>query len=297
MVRVDSRMCHVETAEGLFKCRVRGLLFRDEKRFSRPVAVGDRVILERRDQPPHVVVEVLPRRTYLSRRRGGRGDEQVIAANVDQAILVQAVAEPALNERLLDRMLVAVEQSGFAAVIVINKVDLLEDREGLAYFVDLYRGLGYRVIETSVPLAEGVGELREALHDRISVVAGPSGAGKSALLTAIQPGLALRSAEVSQLTGKGRHTTTHASLLALEGGGWVVDTPGVREFGVLDLEAWELGHHFVEFREHLTRCRFRTCTHDHEEICGIKEAVAEGAISEERYDSYRRILASLVESR
>ncbi|MEZ6197527.1 MAG: ribosome small subunit-dependent GTPase A [Planctomycetota bacterium] len=293
VVRVDSRLCHVLIGEERRKCRVRGVLFRDEDAFTKPVAVGDRVRVQRQKSPPDIVVEVLPRRSRLSRPSYGRRREQVIAANLDRAILVQSVAAPALNLRLLDRMLVSPERGEFGAVIVLNKVDLLDDRSLLAPVRELYAKLGYDVLETSTITGEGIEALRTLLHEGISVFAGMSGVGKSALLTAVQPDLALTSRAVSDLTGKGKHTTTHVALLELEGGGWVVDTPGVREFGVAGLEAWEVGACFREFREFLGACRFRTCTHTHEGSCAVKQAVEDGAIHELRYDSYLRIVESL----
>ena len=156
-----------------------------------------------------------------------------------------------------------------------------------------YAALGYRVLLTSAKTGEGVDAFREALTDQTSVVTGPSGVGKSTLLNAVEPGLDLRTGEVSVKTRKGRHVTTHAALFPLTDGGFVVDTPGIREFGVLDLEPWELSHHFPDFRPHLEHCRFPTCTHDHEPGCAVKEAYLDDAITEERYYSYLNILQSI----
>ena len=293
VVRVDSRMCHVVADGQSFKCRIRGTLFRKEKRFSRPIAVGDIVVVERNKIPPHVINEVKPRQTFLARKRSGRKDQQIIAANVDQAVIVLAVAEPTLNPRLLDRMLVAVERGAFKALVVLNKIDLLLDVADLAPITELYQSLDYRVVLTSATSGAGLDHLRAELKDHVSVFTGMSGVGKSALLTAVQPDLKLVSAQVSSATGKGKHTTTHASLLSLEVGGFVVDTPGIREFGMFDLEPWELGHQFVEFRALIPMCRFRNCTHDHESRCAVKAAVDGDEIDAYRYDSYLRILESL----
>jgi ribosome biogenesis GTPase / thiamine phosphate phosphatase len=295
VVRVDSRLCHVLTEGKRRKCRVRGILFREEKQFTKPVAVGDRVRIEVQDSPPDLVVEVLPRRSRLSRPNYGRRQEQMIAANLDRAVLVQAVADPGLNLRLLDRMLVAPERGGFGALIVLNKIDLLADRSVLDPVRELYRELDYEILETSALTGEGIDELRASLSEGISVFAGMSGVGKSKLLTAIQPDLELASAAVSDATGKGRHTTTHVSLLELESGGWVVDTPGVREFGVIGLEAWEIAHCFRDLRKFAPACRFRTCTHTHEIGCEVKAAVDDDRLHPFRYDSYLRIVESLDE--
>ncbi len=293
VVRVDSRMCHVDTPKGTISCRVRGILFKQEKQFSRPVAVGDEVLIEERQTPPALVVKILPRRTYLARRKAGGRTRQIIAANIDQAIMVLAVANPQLNPRLLDRMLVAAEHGEFEPIIVLNKVDLLIDQADLTPICELYRTLGYRVVLTSTVSGAGIDELRLLLKDKVSVLTGMSGVGKSALLTSIQPDLALPSRQVSAATGKGKHTTTHASLIPIEVGGYVVDTPGIREFGIIDMEPWEVGHHFVEFRPYLSQCRFRTCTHDHESHCAVKAAVDADEIDAYRYDSYTRILTTV----
>ncbi|MEE9394098.1 MAG: ribosome small subunit-dependent GTPase A [Planctomycetota bacterium] len=293
VVRVDSRLCRVRIDSDTFDCRVRGLLFRKEKTYGKPVAVGDLVMVRRLSTLPYVVESVLPRRNVLARPRYGTRHNHIIAANLDLAVLVTACAEPPINPRLIDRMLVACERSGYRAVIVFNKADLLANREPIEELAELYRGLEYAVHLTSVVTGEGTAGLRQDLSEGISVFAGMSGVGKSALLTAIQPDLSLKSAEVSDATGKGRHTTTRVSLLELEGGGYVVDTPGVREFGVIDMTAAEISHCFREFHPHLNACRFRTCTHDHEIKCEVKAACDRGDIDPLRYDSYLRIINSL----
>ena len=293
VTRVDSRMCHVEGADGdVVKCRVRGTLFRDAGRFSRPVAVGDHVRYEEQREPPAVVVEVLPRKNHLSRPLPGRRRQQIIAANLDQAILVQSCHDPSFNPRLLDRMLVGCGHGEFDAVIVVNKIDVADPPDLVE---EVYRDLGYPIVLASAASGAGIDDLRRLLSDKISVFAGLSGVGKSSLLNAVRPGLSLATAEVSDATGKGRHTTTHASLLHLGSGGFVVDTPGIREFGFSDIETYAVSHHFPDFVPHLPGCRFSTCTHDHEVDCAIKDAVDEGTIHEHRYDSYLRIIGSVEE--
>lgn len=286
-------MCHVDTGERVEKCRVRGIMFRDERRFSKPVAVGDRVWCERRKTPPPVVVEVDERRNYLSRPLHERRREQIIAANLDQAVLVLAALDPPPNFRLLDRMLVACERHELRSLIVMNKIDLIADREAHRDLMAVYEDLGYPCLETSTVTGEGIDDLREGLRDSTSVFSGMSGVGKSALLTAVQPDLALRSGEVSDATGKGKHTTTHVALLKLAAGGYVVDTPGIREFGLSELEAPDVARLMVDFREQAGRCKFRRCTHTHEIDCAVKLAVEAGEIDELRYDSYLRIIESI----
>lgn len=286
-------MCRVELVDGPVDCRVRGVLFRDEKDSSRPVAVGDRVVVEMRRQPPPVVIEVKERRNWLARRQERKRQTQIMAANLDQAVIVCACADPPINLRLLDRMIVAAEKAGYRSILVINKVDLLVDVADLDFIREIYEPLGYPVLLTSVHAGDGIEALRTELRDRISIFYGQSGVGKSALLTAVQPDLELASGEVSSATGKGRHTTTSVSLLRLQEGGFVVDTPGVREFGIDDMDPADVGRCFVEFLPLVDSCKFRRCTHTHEVDCAVKNAVEEEVIDPDRYDSYLRIVESL----
>jgi ribosome biogenesis GTPase len=258
------------------------------------LAAGDRVRLGDGD----VVTELLPRKTRLARRAAGekaaRG--QVVAANVDQLAIILAAREPAWRPGLIDRLLVAAENGGLEPFIVANKMDLVEDAEARAAIErDLagYRGLGYRAIAASVVRGEGIEAIREALRGRTTVVAGPSGAGKSTLLNAIEPGLRLRTGEVSRATRKGRHTTTRAALIPLSVGGFVVDTPGVREFGFYDVTREDLPWLFREFSPLRERCRFPNCAHTVEPDCAVREAALSGVISPRRYASYLRIRESL----
>lgn len=290
---VQSRMCRVELDDGPVDCRVRGVLFRDEKDFSSPVAVGDRVVVQMRRQPPPVVVEVRERRNCLVRRQERKRKRQIMAANLDQAVIVSACAEPRINPRLVDRMLVAAEHAGYRAIVVINKIDMLVDPSDLDFVREIYEPLGYPVILTSAADGAGIDRLRDELRDRISIFYGPSGVGKSALLTAVEPELALVSGDVSAATGKGRHTTTAVSLLRLGSGGFVVDTPGVREFGVDHMEPADVGRCFVEFLPLIDGCKFRRCTHTHEIGCAVKQAVSDATIDPDRYDSYLRIIDSI----
>ncbi|HGY90908.1 MAG TPA: ribosome small subunit-dependent GTPase A [Planctomycetes bacterium] len=293
VLRVDARQCLVDVGGVTRECRVRGRLFREEKRESKPVAVGDRVLIARQQTPPDVIVRVLERRNVLARRRGGRGDLQIIAANVDQAVILGAFVHPELNLRLIDRMLVGAECGGQSPIIGINKVDLLPDAQARELIEEIYAPTGYPLIFSSVVESLGIDRYRDLLKDRVTVLAGPSGVGKSSLLNAVQPGLRLKAAEVSDATGKGRHTTTAASLIPLDFGGWVVDTPGMREFQPFPMEPHELGHYFAEFRAEIPRCRFNTCTHSHEVACAVKDAVDEERIHPCRYESYLRMLEEL----
>jgi ribosome biogenesis GTPase len=264
-----------------------------EKLYTDLVATGDRVRWRLTRPGRGVIEEVLERETQLSRLRPGPGRvpvEHVIVANPDQAIFIFAVREPTPRLRMLDRLLVLAENNDLPAIICANKVDLLDDVDEVRHLFDVYEEIGYPVLYTSAETGEGVDALRENLSGKLSVLSGPSGVGKSSLLNAIQPDLGLAAREISDATGKGRHTTVTVRLWPLDEGGYVADTPGLREAGFFDIEPDELAWHFVEMRPLLSDCRFSTCLHTHEPDCAVKAAVEAGMISETRYDSYCRLL-------
>lgn len=264
-----------------------------------PLAVGDRVEVLVDPDGTAMVTAIEPRHNQLSRRAAGkRGGvrEHVIVTNLDRAWIVQSTFGPKINPGFVDRFLVACEASHVPAGLVLNKADLLEGepraQAAIAFWTGLYEGLGYPVLLTSAETGAGVERLREALAGRVSVVSGPSGVGKSSLLNAVDTTLDLRTAEVSEKTQKGRHTTTFATLYPAAGG-WVADTPGIREFGLWDMAPQDLGGYFVEFRPHVEDCRFPNCTHHHEPGCAVVAAVDDGAVTPERYGSYLAILETV----
>jgi ribosome biogenesis GTPase len=287
----------VQTDEGPVQARVRGKFRLDERDVTNPVAVGDRVRMRMEDDGTGLITDLLPRHNKLSRRAAGRRAERehVLVANVDAAWCVQAARLPSFNPGFVDRFLVMAESFGVPPGIVINKMDLLvsdEHADDIAYWQALYESLGYPVLLVSAETGWGLDEFRERLEGKTSVVAGPSGVGKSTLLNAVEPSLDLRTGEVSGKTKKGRHTTTFAELLPVAGG-YVADTPGIREYGIWDMEPEELSGYFVEMLPYLDDCKFSPCTHDHEPGCAVKEAVENDEIAPERYLSYLNILASL----
>lgn len=255
-----------------------------------PVAIGDEVCFVESPPDSGMILEVLPRRNKLVRRAsGGRNVEQVIVANVDQVVPVFAAAQPPPTWGLLDRYLAASEAMAIPPLICITKADLA-DWEELADELATYQRIGYRVICTSVVSGEGIEELRAALRGRTSVLVGKSGVGKTSLLNALEPGLGLRVGEISESTGKGQHTTTRLEMFPLASGGRVVDTPGIREFGLWEVDTENLEELFPEMRPYLGKCRFgMSCVHDQEPGCAIKAAVESGEISERRYLSYLRL--------
>ena len=260
------------------------------------LAVGDRVRVEQ-DERGEVwaITEILPRRSRLARRAPGGGHgERVLAANVDQVVVVFAAARPDPHPRMLDRFLVIAEANDLAARIVINKVDLTGEADAQARFA-AYERMGYPVHYTSAKQQLGLGALRDSLAGRVSVLTGPSGVGKSSLMNALFPGLDLRVGEISESVNKGRHTTvgSHAHPLPAEGGGFLIDTPGLREVGLWSLPIERLDRCFPEFREFLEQCRFADCAHVSEPECAIRKALEDGRISAERYDSYLRLREEL----
>lgn len=265
-----------------------------------PIAVGDAVRIVEEADGQGKIVELLPRENRFSRRSpvpmpGAHAFEQVIAANVGQIVPVFAAANPAPHWNMLDRYLVAAESFNLPALICITKLDLVKDGRDvtdadLQAIVDEYRAIGYTVQLVSAQTGEGLAEIKDALTGRVSVFLGKSGVGKTSLLNAIQPGLGQRVCAVSDYNGKGRHTTTYQEMFPLDFGGAVVDTPGVREFGLWDVEGEDLALFFPEMRPYLGRCKFGAdCRHDEEPGCAVRKAVMAGQISPRRYQSYMRL--------
>ncbi len=264
----------------------------------KPIAPGDRVLLEHLPDGSGVINEVLPRETVLSRRlpHSKRAIEQVVVANAEQLVAVASLSEPRLNRRLLDRFLVIGEEAGLSSVVVLNKTDLSTDAECRAV-AHAYELAGYPVLPTCAIEGRGVRELATLLAGKFSVLAGPSGAGKSSLLNAVEPGLGIRVREVSQKTGKGRHTTSSVTVFRLSEGGLVVDTPGFRELGLWRVGPDQLADLFPEFRRFAPECRFRGCSHVPEPGCAVKEAVARGDVDPERYESYVKLRSEAASGR
>lgn len=284
----------------MVRSRIRGKFRLTRQNVTNPVAVGDRVSLRINDEDgTGFILSIHDRSNKLSRRASGHqtGEEHVMVANVDRAWIMQSVRLPSLNAAFVDRLLVAAAVNEIPAGIILNKMDLLTDanRAAVMDFHLRYANLGYPVLPMSAIEEQGIEPLKEKLQDQVSVVTGPSGTGKSSLLNAIEPGLDVETGEVSESTSKGTHTTTHAELHPLSFGGHLVDTPGIREFGVRQVHPKDLAHFFPEMRPYVNECKFPDCTHDHEPGCAIQAAVDRGDVHPERYDSYLRILESLQE--
>lgn len=269
-----------------FDCCVRRVvktLAREERNV---VVVGDQVLMTPGIESQGVIERVNSRRGTLSRKT--RRGEHLLVANVDQVLIVVAAADPQFKPNLIDRYLISADMGGIRPIICVNKVDLV-DPVRLQPFVGLYSQLGYDMILVSVPGNQGVERLRRLLRDRETVVTGQSGVGKSSLLNAVQPGLRLATGAITEESRKGRHTTTNATLLELDFGGWVVDTPGVRQFELCDLARDEIAGYFREFRPYLASCKFPSCSHTHEAGCRVKQAVDNDLIAITRYESYLKL--------
>ena len=288
---------HVRTTSGeTYEASLRGRL-KKEIDESRKLAVGDRVILESDARGDHWAIgEIIPRRTKLARRAPGEGPgERIVAANVDQVVVVFAATKPEPHRRMLDRFLVIAEANSLVSRVVINKVELVDRAKVEEDFSDYVRA-GYPVHFTSVKQRIGLDDLHRELEGRTSVLTGPSGVGKSSLMNAMYPGLDLRVGEVSESVNKGRHTTVGALLHPLPDSGYVVDTPGLREIGTWGLSSEQLDECFREFRDFIPLCRFGNCTHRVEPGCAVRAALETGALSADRYDSYLRLREELENS-
>ena len=267
----------------IYKCATRRLLKTLSTDQRHVVATGDRVMFRPADGTEGIIERVEPRRGVIS--RNSRGRQHIMVTNVDQMLIIGSAAEPYLKPNLIDRFLISAEKNRIRPVICINKVDLI-DRAALQPLVGVYSQMGYGMFLVSARTGFGVGRLRQELKGKASVVVGQSGVGKSSILNAIEEGLHLRVGEVSAESQKGKHTTTTARLLALELGGYVVDTPGIRQFQLWDIIPEEVIGYFRDLRPYVNLCRYPNCTHTHESNCAVKDAVADGRLDARRYESY-----------
>lgn len=278
---------HVRSADGeVHQASLRGRV-KHERGEAGKLAVGDRVVIEQMSKDDSwAISEILPRKSQLARRAPGGGPgERVVAANLDQVVVVFAAAKPEPHVRMLDRFLVIAEANDLAVLIVINKIELVDEAAAREMFKD-YALAGYSLHFTSVKKQIGLGELKEALLHKTSALSGPSGVGKSSLLNAMFAGLHLRVGEISESVNKGRHTTVGALAHHLSDDSYVVDTPGLREVGMWGIDSGNLANCFPEFRPLVPECRFSDCTHSKEPGCAVIAAVEEGAVSRARYESY-----------
>jgi ribosome biogenesis GTPase / thiamine phosphate phosphatase len=284
----------VETGTGkVVDGRIKGKFRTRDIKTTNPVAVGDRVTIEPEpDQDTGVIKALADRKNYIIRKSVNLSKQaQIIAANLDQAFLVVTLASPRTSTGFIDRFLVTAEAYDIPAGLVFNKIDLYseEGMEILAAYEEIYKKAGYPCYEVSAMEGTNVTQLEELLQDKITLISGHSGVGKSTLINKLLPGIALRTGEISEWSDKGQHTTTFAEMHKLPKGGYLIDTPGIRELGIIDISQQELGHFFPEIRERMHSCRFNNCRHINEPGCAVLEAVENGGMEASRYDSYLSI--------
>lgn len=291
----------VKDSEGkLWNARIKGVMKLDELTSTNPIAVGDVVEVETENEGESsvMVTKIHDRKNYINRQSPrAKHQQHIVAANLDQSLLLATLREPRTSQGFIDRFLVACEMYHVPALVVFNKTDLYKDKEWAQYerLKNVYETVGYKVFPISIKEDKGVAELKQTLSGKITLLSGHSGVGKSTFINAVMPGSQLRTQDVSGWSGKGLHTTTFAEMYDLPEGGKIIDTPGMREFGIVGVEKEELSGYFPEMRQRLSGCQFNNCQHINEPDCAIKQAVIEGEIDEDRYVSYVNILESLKE--
>lgn len=279
-------------------CRITGKLRLDDIKTTNPVGVGDYVEIqfELDDKTRGTISEILPRKNYIVRQSPRRKhDLHLLASNVDQAILVTTIINPMLKMGFIDRFLLMTEPHNIPVVIVINKSDLFGEEEWELFggLKIIYEEIGYKVVSCSSENGEGIEEIKNLLKDKTTLVAGQSGVGKSTLINTIQPGLGLKTDEISDYSGKGQHTTTFAEMFPLAIGGFIIDTPGIKMLSYNNLEPLDVAHNFREFFELSSQCRYPNCLHKEEPGCAVKAGVEEGTVSPLRYEHYLQIMSEV----
>lgn len=279
----------------VISCRIKGKLRLIERRTTTPVNIGDLVMVNI-EEGDATIQEVLPRSNYIIRQSThNRTAEHIIAANLDQAIIMATIALPRTSTGFIDRFLVTATAYHIPCIVLFNKTDLYNEseQEQVAQLANIYRQAGFMVVATSAEKNTGVDEVRSLLQGKISLLAGHSGVGKSTLINKIDSKLQLKTAEVAAYNQKGKHTTTFAEMFELPFGGFIIDTPGIKEFGVLDFEAAEVAQYFPEMEKRMHDCRFNNCLHINEPGCAVKAALENGDIAMSRYENYLSIIQEL----
>nr|MBE6191575.1 ribosome small subunit-dependent GTPase A [Rikenellaceae bacterium] len=290
VVRATGSWYEVLAAGQRLECRIRGRLRLKGVRSTNPVVVGDLVHGVTDEQGNHLIVDIEPRRNYVIRRASNLSKEShIIAANIDHALLLVTLRQPETALEFVDRFLVTCEAYKIPVTILLSKADL-QAAEAIAAFRAIYEPIGYRVVTVSTETGEGVDVVRELLHGATTLLSGNSGVGKSTLVQAIDPTLDIRTGDISESHHKGRHTTTFSTMYPLRDGGFVIDTPGIKGFGLLDIDNDELWHYFPEMMHFGQACRFYNCTHIHEPGCAVVAAIEAGEIAEQRYESYLKMM-------
>ena len=280
----------------LTECKLKGKFRISGIRTTNPLAVGDRVgfhVLQ--EENAGLITKIFPRKNHIIRKATKLSSEShILAANIDQAIIIVTLAKPRTSTGFIDRFLITAEAHHIPAIIIFNKIDLYDDdkMQALDDFKNMYEAAGYATFQVSALTGENTEQIKDILKEKTSLLAGHSGVGKSALINCIEPGLDLKTKPISKAHQKGVHTTTYARMFKLSFGGFIIDTPGIKEFGLIDLKKSTLGERYPEMRALMHQCRYTNCTHLHEPGCAVKEAVQNGKLSKIRYDGYLRIMSN-----
>ena len=273
------------------KCILKGKIRLKGIRSTNPIAVGDSVLFIRSQDEIGVIYTIEERRNFIARKSVNLSKEShIVASNLDRAFLIVTIASPRTSSGFIDRFLVTAEAYGIPTTIVFNKIDLLVDDDSSEVrqqeLENIYSDIGYEIIKISATTGEGIQELKASLKDGINLLSGHSGVGKSTIINSLMPGLELKTADVSESHSKGRHTTTFAEMFRIPDGGFIIDTPGIKGFGLITIERQTLNHQFPEIFSYISGCKFHNCVHTGEPGCAVKKAIEEGGISEERYSNY-----------
>lgn len=292
VVRATGSWYEVLCGQRRLQCRIRGKLRLKGIRSTSPVVVGDAVRCEMDVDGSYVISAIEQRRNYIIRRASNLSKEShIIAANIDQAMLVVTLFSPETAVEFIDRFLITCEAYKIPVTILLAKIDLARQRpELIEEFRSTYERAGYPIVEISATEGEGVEHVKELLKGKTTLLSGNSGVGKSTLVQAVEPGLDIRTGEISQSHNKGKHTTTFSTMYPLSEGGFIIDTPGIKGFGLIDIQEAELAHYFPEMMRYLPECRFYNCLHTHEPHCAVVEAVKRGEVAYSRYESYLKIM-------
>lgn len=294
VIRSSGSVYGVRAVDGTFvECRVKGNFRLKGIRSTNPVAVGDNVVFDVREDGTAYIVEILERKNYIVRKASNLSKQShILAANLDQCFLVVTISHPVTSTTFIDRFLASAEAYRVPVTLVFNKADLYDQSESeeLEYLTALYKSIGYRSIVTSVLQGTGIEELKAEMNGKVSLFAGNSGVGKSSLVNAVAPQLEAKVGEISKIHDTGMHTTTYTEMFEIMPGSYIVDTPGVKGFGTYNMEAEEISHYFVEFFELSKECKYGNCTHTHEPGCAVLAALERGEIAPSRYQSYLSML-------
>ena len=287
-----------EDSGKMWNARMKGVFKLDDITSTNPIAVGDIVDFEEENEIEHTatITKIHDRKNYINRQSPKiKSQQHIVAANIDQSLMIATIKEPRTSQGFIDRFLVACEMYHVPAILLFNKIDLYKEKDmaKFEHLKEVYENIGYRVVGVSLKQDPGIDDIKLLLKNKMTLISGHSGVGKSTFINAVLPHARIKTQDVSGWSGKGQHTTTFAEMYELPFGGMIIDTPGMKEFGLVDIERAELSGYFPEMRQRLNHCQFNNCLHINEPGCAIKQAVIDGEIDEDRYVSYYNIYESI----